>query len=1815
MATSTEDLNIPEGFLVAPRVPQGLAAAVEGLTREVIRQRPEDIYVFAAHHFEKLLQLREQYGVSRSLSVDQKNLQALRDMSKALRKRDAFKEEKHPRDIVYQSGWSLNETAKVLDRHRSIFGDEGKKITTEEVRQLASEKEKGKSEHFGRHRSPGKRNYRRKEEARESPRKSRSSPKIISQIPTLPGHTVKDIKSELRKNRISSRERRNLPEKAESEVLKHSARRSLEETEKMESQMKEKKRKSSERKNSRCFSVDRVKDYVMQKFATTKSLEELQSPTYVEKVQEVIDETAPIIKDKVEELKNSMSLKRLSRRSDRSSVSKEQSTSKESSKQSRSDQSNGSKEKLKSDRSKKIKKTMSGSKVSDIETPNDSLEDVETLKSEVESIGSRNALETRLNETQTLLEGISSAFTVPVRRSSSTSSVRDIRNQVSETSDVCLPVVRPVSSKSHSRSVSRSDSDNLVLPPISPEAPKSTKIKEDLVLPMLSPPGSAKEMEMKVEDEGVSRSVEKNTDEEKAKDCEKHKIDREGDEGEQIKDKKEDKDESENKDSFSNPEVLKGADLEVEEVFRDSLNVTPEPVDVPLRPDSLDPEEEIETARDGPSGLKEQLLEIQKVEKEIERVLNPGGNQLMKGQVTESSFKDKLQEIEDSERRIKGILVESEKEVEHIVKDKLKELEEMGKKIYTILDEPGKAKGVKDSNPKDEVERIEVVLNRENKEMEICKTFKDSDSECEKILSEGKRGESSSGFSNEGESKSDEENKKHKKITDDDRREKKYEVENKIEKKEKSEGDKFHSSSTKSIPYSYVLTEGSPHEIPDSVTTVVIPDRVPTPDSDTLEVVIEDGQICTKLLSTNGKNLEDEDQKRKEKLKKSEVKESSRNLQTSQYNLEVFGEVVQPESGLTSSINLDLIKYIESNHELMISHQDLDQIKEEDDKDLDQIKEEEKKHDKEEIKQIEKEVLQVKEEDIKKIKEEDKEDFKEKLRKAEGLEEKIIDEEELKVLKLMTSALEEIEEKEEKKLQLRNEDNKASEIIHSLPEALRLTDSESTDETKETSITDEIVEVTYAVENSLEIGESTGRSIESTNEIKETTITDHFMPSFSLDPGIPIVPELNLDSLQDLTISSFKTTDEETDSEKKESEETESAVSITGHESDKLMEEEMDVSKSEYNMIRGKKKDGEEVKKEESKILGKDQEQQKKVYKNEKQEIELIEHEEQQEKILKIEENIENIDKVQKEQKELGEVPERNEEIGKVAEQEKEEVKNQNHEIEVVKSKERNEEEIEKVQEKKQEVGEFQKQQKEVFEIEQKKENMDKVQKQQKEISEVQKEKEEIDKVEEQPKEDHKAEDNTEEMDKTQKQQKELDEVQDKKEEMSKAPEPQMEKDKDQNQGKEMVKSEKGEGEREKVQNKKEEIGEVHKQQKEVFKIDARQENIDEVRNKKEEMRVTSELQVDNKDQNLKIEVGKSLEGKEEIENVQEKKEAGEAQKQQKEVLKIEEGKEDIDDVQKKKIEIVKGVEENEEIEKIQEKKEEVGEVQKQQKEEVINQEQQKEVFKIEERKEDMDDVQKQKIEVVKGVEENEEIEKVQEKKEEVGEVQEQKNKVIKDKEQQEVIEIEERKESTDNVQAERKKVNKVQVRKEEIVKVMEQSNENFKVGDNIEEINKIQEREKEIEKIEEEDNELSDKEKLKEESSEAEISEREETPQKEDSSELIESRSASQCTTRRLSSAHLRTKEEILVIEDEKETKTDLLAKKEEIESEKIPKAGVVTNAISDEKLEKKKEYHIYVPEFTKSSGSSSDTSTFNSAATKIQAGKFLFLMKFYAF
>lgn len=237
MGTARRDLRVSGDLLMAPRVPHGLAAAVEGLTREVIRHRPEDIYVFAAQHFEELLKLRDEYGAVNNLPGKSTNTAALREMNQSLKKRNGTSRSRE-REVAKskeRGGWSMNETARVLERHRSIFGDKGRKVSSEEVRALGNEKENksrsrddfAKFTAMQKRRGSNERFVKRKTlpkdaEFAETKSKSDSSgnPKIISQIPTLTGTgslLAKDIKSELRKNRNSSRDGRSIREKKTSE--------------------------------------------------------------------------------------------------------------------------------------------------------------------------------------------------------------------------------------------------------------------------------------------------------------------------------------------------------------------------------------------------------------------------------------------------------------------------------------------------------------------------------------------------------------------------------------------------------------------------------------------------------------------------------------------------------------------------------------------------------------------------------------------------------------------------------------------------------------------------------------------------------------------------------------------------------------------------------------------------------------------------------------------------------------------------------------------------------------------------------------------------------------------------------------------------------------------------------------------------------------------------------------------------------------------------------------------------------------------------------------------------------------------------------------------------------------------------------------------------------------------------------------------------------------------------------------------------------------------------------------------------------------
>lgn len=1098
MAASTERSKDPYemGFLLAPRVPQGLAAVVESLTREVLRQRPEDIYVFAARHFEKLLTLREQYDVVGKKTSGEYNF------SNTIKRRSDCKESRKSKrttkDIGATSGWSLNETARVLERHRNIFGDGERRISTEEVRALANEKN-GRS-------SSGTKNKREKrrssdtsqEYSRDHPKattdnndslridRSAKTLKIISQIPTVLTRKsgTKDIKMELRKNRLSGNlrerstdssnesqfpeqisdmsrkstgktERAELVQDFEEERIKKRMIRRSESVERNSSRSsRSRRRKDSfselipDRKEiSKDHSMDQVKEYVVNTFGSVKNIDELDL-SYVEQVQDVIDRNIPIIKEKIEELKNDV----LSKKSKRSTFNMEKS---------------------------KKRGSRPNTSESDTRTNEDRERHCSKRSSSVDSTDFRrqqdDTLEGRLINTQNILEGISlkcypKSQNVNHRSKSTNGHSNEEDNRYSTlegNSKITLPAVRPASSKS-SRSLSRNESDNLILPPISPDTGKIPKKKNDMTLPTLSPmttETSVSSSSLRLEEKENNSVGNKNGDLgdeilqlstsikeditstrkmlENVNDAlkapmtsdDKDKIDQEWS---STRDTTNDKVEyfvQETTEKFNEilDEKILEKDTQVEEIFKDSLNVTPDSIDIPPTPDSLELPMENERSATTDSHLskveegmelKQKLIEIQEMERNVEKVIDSFKDPIKKDEV-KSPIVDKVSD--DS------IVVEAEKPLEERIKELMKEdtSDLNGSNKESPTNTPKSNDGM-DENP---IDQIRHKSENESNNVNV--------SQCVMANENGSTGQIESGKSKVSESGDKVEDIKEitETVGDED-------IINEYKNSPlSSNGREINdllrlslSSSPKEIPFSYILTEGSPVEIPDFVTTVIIPERPPS----TPEFVPD--------------NKEEDVELRDERRKRA---------------VESFGEYIQPEQIECSTVDIDFIRGIKAGHEIAIVRQDLDGIKEEEEYD-----------------------------EEKQVKLSDERDENEKEMKKDH-----------------SPLLEHISENEENEETDEN-DKSETKIIPIVETVIELENR--------TNDREEFIENVNVIENSLECEESTetadGTS-ESTNEVKETTITDRSTDSLSLDPARPIVPELNLDSLRDITISSFKMND------------------------------------------------------------------------------------------------------------------------------------------------------------------------------------------------------------------------------------------------------------------------------------------------------------------------------------------------------------------------------------------------------------------------------------------------------------------------------------------------------------------------------------------------------------------------------------------------------------------------------------------------------------------------------------------------------------------
>ncbi|XP_012216981.2 putative leucine-rich repeat-containing protein DDB_G0290503 isoform X1 [Linepithema humile] len=1338
------------GYLIAPRVPRGLAAVVEGLTREVLRHRPEDIYVFAAHHFEKLLKLREQYHTEEYSGREYNHEFSTREFNLW-----PTKETKEIRKSP-NSSWSLEKEVEIIENRKKVSNNAAESrenVSTDRENRKASKQTCSKDP------STTKRISKKLKE-NETTSEARAT-RIISHMSALhgPGKNIqtKDIKQELRKNKISgdkakatngaekgvrgerrsktrvSKSDKSAEEEADRATTsttttsssRTSARRPLKKVRRIETESETETERevaaklennrssvksnsascetiartgsgerrsearlsahSFERKvSSRALSMDRIRAYVLRKFASTASLEVLRSPTYVEQVQEVIDRAAPIIKEKLEEIRrprgkrsrsvdlawNDESFRQDVRDGRKRSVNEEEAGArKKSGNESESDAKKEENERsvgkdeviLNAEGEKKKARKSSGSGKRSRRRKNNSHGDFEVVdqvdssskhsdKSEQESDATRDTLEARLTATQNILEDISkSTCELGGARKIDSAASEPAESEVSDHVNISLPVVRPPSSR-NSKSATKNGSDNLTLPPISPEAPKSTKKKDDLSLPVL-PAANGNHSARKSQEQDVSKDAEEaSTTRDITSDIEDTAIlpedvivdaqkDSSNDRQDLISDVKIIDEEKRGKDveefprkdeiftekrgSLEEFEELEQFEKEkAEEVFKDSLNVTPEVLDVPSRPDSLEPDDQGEKLQDDDlaqdnafDGLKNKLIEIEMAERSIEQAL--AGQQITTydgGKVTSQAEKsmtdgtineagETANEVEEVASEIEKstdegkILMnkdnEGEKDDDKKRKKSVNEIEKIENIIKISIDKPDNSSNkterstdemeekVKDkvtestsktenlSTTEKSTNKIEQMKNKVetsiNKIENLTKIAEESVSEIKKSTNKTSEKEISKNGIKESkhqaeilESKELIEDEKstnrsekstNKKLSnvveelavkvqdtqsinsrslrkdkitetvvcetdDDNNTASKSEAKNapnelskastagnaaiegeismtnlrgesgKTKERRKRETGKLPATSPLSldIPYSYVLSEGSPCEIPDSVTTVIIPDR---PCSS--PVIADNSQLASTKESFIRSNITD-------KISQDEARKKDRGAA---YGMEAFGEHIHPEVAVLP-VDIDFVRGkrgVRASQDLLIAHQDLDRIKEEGE-------EEEEREDK------------GKETEIHREKEDDKQTVVQDKEKLAGTLENIAEHENEETEKV-TAGFKDTEEIPSSDVPEQESPFDTMELI---------LDINSGDEGK----VDVAVECKSTLENSSEESGSTQDTRTTTSsDVKESTASNRSGVE-SPSTGAPIVPELNLDSLLDNTVSSFKITANDT---------------------------------------------------------------------------------------------------------------------------------------------------------------------------------------------------------------------------------------------------------------------------------------------------------------------------------------------------------------------------------------------------------------------------------------------------------------------------------------------------------------------------------------------------------------------------------------------------------------------------------------------------------------------------------------------------------------
>ncbi|EGI58887.1 PREDICTED: uncharacterized protein LOC105152428 [Acromyrmex echinatior] len=1315
------------GYLIAPRVPHGLATVVEGLTREVLRHRPEDIYVFAARHFEKLLKLREEYHIKEYSN---------RRFSHEFNRDFNLWPTKKTQNIEKPSNgsWSLEKEIEIFERREKTAVD-----TEESQEDVSTDRENRKASKQTCSRGPATTKKTSKKSKDNETTSNARATRIISQMTALPGKNIqtKDIKQELRKNKLSgekskatdsvekrirgdrrSKTRATKTDKGPAEEVectittmksKTSSRRPLKKVRRIETESETETERevvtkaglengharssiknddtiretiirtgnrerrseaplsehSSERKvSSRALSMDRIRAYVLRKFASTASLEVLRSPTYVEQVQEVIDRAAPIIKEKLEEIgrprgKRSRSvdlawndelLHQHVREEKRHGDEKESERGKSGNGMERKadtrkkEEMEDSLEKeetisIMENEEKKSRKRSIGSGKRSRRRENGDFGVVDEVddnskhnnKLEHKSNATHDTLEARLTATQSILEDISkSTSELGGARRSDPAGNELSESEVISDHVVSLPVVRPPSSR-NSKSATKNGSDCLTLPPISPEAPKSTKKKDELSLPvLLTTVNNGNHSARKSQEQDVSKDAEEaSTMYDITSDIEDIAGFPENDHEDAIVDIKQEPDSDrqdllisdvkfineegrgrnedidkvfdekcESLEEFEELEKLEEG-RKSEEVFIDSLNITPEVADVPLRPDSLEPVEEVKL-EDGYANpaqenafdrLKDKLIEIEMAERSIEKALacqvatcdidemtSQAEKSVTDGKINEAGeptneAEETVNEIRKSmdaakipennkgdEERKKNNNDEKRKSMNDI--EKIKDVAEISNKMEDLniedkltnkpeeIESEIKGSTSRTENSIDKLEANEIEKLNENEAQSLKNIIEISKNGAEKIIDQTEITKVAESMTKAQDERSiDETEKLNEKLsnsveelavkihvknvqsinarspdkdsqitevveTDDNNTTASTETKPENATNEFSQSTTSESAATTSessimnlsnensqtkarkkresdklpmitplsleLPYAYVLSEGSPCEIPDSVTTVIIPDK---PYLSPVTLKDEDYQ----LESTNQKE---------ESLThfNTEISKDEKQDKDQQgYDMEVFGEYIRPEATV-QSIDSDVVrseKGIKPSQDIVIVHQDLDKIKEEGEEEV--------------------------------VKEDDERKKIESHQEKENDKEKNVKEEEITKLATLENIM---EHEENEEINIRTIESKDAEEIssgvleyESLPDIKDLTiDTVLTNE----GTADFAAESKSLLENSSEESGSTQNTHSTTSDIKESTTSNQSIESPS--PDRPVVPELNLDSLQDNTVSSFKIT-------------------------------------------------------------------------------------------------------------------------------------------------------------------------------------------------------------------------------------------------------------------------------------------------------------------------------------------------------------------------------------------------------------------------------------------------------------------------------------------------------------------------------------------------------------------------------------------------------------------------------------------------------------------------------------------------------------------